>query len=213
MGRRGPRPQPAAIRKAKGNPGHRPIGEDPVVDESALAEIGEAEAAATDAQPAASDRPALSVEAPEWISEAGRKVWDRLAPRLVQLKLLTRTDAETFGRYCQNFARWLKMQTRLDELGEVYEIETASGLVRRADPAYMIADRLEKQLTTAEANFGLNPAERQRLFAARAAGASAGLGDLFGDRAGQSQAPAAKPESVAVQPSPAKPRRSVGYLQ
>ncbi len=48
----------------------------------------------------------------------------------------------------------------------------------RAHPATVIADRLERQLTTAEANFGLNPAERQRIFAARAAlGAAGGLFD------------------------------------
>ncbi|TIU44697.1 MAG: P27 family phage terminase small subunit, partial [Mesorhizobium sp.] len=65
-------------------------------------------------------------------------VWNRLAPRVIGMKLLFPIDAETFGRYCRNFARWLKMQQRLDEMGEIYEIETASGKVRRADPSFII---------------------------------------------------------------------------
>lgn len=159
MGRRGPKPEPASVKLAKGNSGHRPIG--------------------TDATPEQEDtqRSVANVTPPTWLKSDGLKVWKRLAPRLIGQKLLFQIDAETFGRYCKNFGRWLKMQERLDKMGEIYEIETASGIVRRADPSYMIADRLERQLTAAEATFGLNPAERQRLFAARASGS---LGDLFG---------------------------------
>jgi hypothetical protein len=39
MGRRGPKPQPASVKQAKGNPGHRPIGADP----DALTASGQAE--------------------------------------------------------------------------------------------------------------------------------------------------------------------------
>ncbi|RCL02186.1 MAG: hypothetical protein JSC189_000733 [Candidatus Tokpelaia sp. JSC189] len=43
---------------------------------------------------------------------------------------------------------------------------------------HYIADRLERQLISAEDKFGLNPPEQQRIFAARAAGSN--IGDLFG---------------------------------
>lgn len=192
MGRRGPKPEPAAVKEAKGKPGRRPIGSDPVD-------------AAVDAVPAL-------IDAPDWLNAEGRSVWDRLAPRLVALKLLTQTDAETFARYCKNFARWLKMQTRLDTLGEIYEIETASGIVRRADPAFLIGDRLERQLVSAEAVFGLNPAERQRIYAARANGAGSGDRDLFGHpntpATGKGKGTAGK-----TQPAPARPKSAIGFLQ
>jgi P27 family predicted phage terminase small subunit len=110
-----------------------------------------------------------TVEAPAWLRKEGLKIWERLAPRLVSMKLLSPIDAEAFGRYCRNFARWSKMQTVLDDEGETYESESAHGKLKRAHPAFLIADRLEKSLLAAEDRFGLNPAERQRLYAARAA--------------------------------------------
>jgi len=118
--------------------------------------------------------PIDGIAPPDWLKDGGLTVWNRLAPRLAEMNILTRTDTMTFARYCRNFARWLEMNKRLDDMGEIYEIETASGVVRRPDPAYLIADRLERQLLSAEANFGLNPAERQRLFAMRAAAGAQG---------------------------------------
>lgn len=176
MGRRGPKPEPASVKRAKGNPGRRPIGDEP----SAMAPVD-----------------AATVQPPTWLKAGkGLEVWKRLAPRIAAMKLLGRADAETFARYCRNFARWLKMQDRLDKVGEIYEIETASGVVRRADPSFLIADRLERQLSAAEANFGLNPAERQRIFAARAAaGASADLFNAAGVQPEQPKPAAAQPEA------------------
>lgn len=192
MARRGPKPQPAAVKVAKGNPSRRKVGTDPV----------EATAKAS-----------ARVTAPAWLKEDGLAVWKRLAPRLTSLKLLTETDAETFGRYCRNFARWLKMQKRLDEHGEIYEIETASGVVRRADPAFLIGDRIERQLVSAEAMFGLNPAERQRIYAARAAGATAVV-DLFGNPSNPATPRRGKGAAKAPQ-SQAEPagKSPVGFLQ
>lgn len=160
MGARGPKPEPAAVKVAKGNPGHRPIGIDPV-DETKASDAA----------------PQPKIPPPAWLKGEGRKVWESLAPRLTAMKLLTPIDSLTFGRYCKNFALWLKMQRRLTRRGEIYEIETASGRVRRTDPAFLIADRIDKRLESVEDRFGLNPAERQRLYAQRAAIPS--LGDLF----------------------------------
>lgn len=146
MGRRGPKPEPAAVKIAKGNSARRPIGAD---------------------QPQQSV--ARAVTMPTWLKGEGRKIWLANAPRLQAQKLLTDTDAIAFARYCRNLARWLKMQKILDAEGETYESESQHGKLKRAHPAFLISDRLERQLVSAEAVFGLNPAERQRLYAARAA--------------------------------------------
>jgi len=188
MGRRGPKPEPAAIKEKKGS-SRRPIGSDPAAD-------------ATSSTPS-------RVEAPSWLKKEGMDVWTRLAPRLTAMNLLSQTDAETFARYCRNFARWLKMQKVLDDEGETYESESVSGgKLKRAHPAYLIADRLERQLIAAEACFGLNPAERQRIFAARAAGGGT-TPDLF--------TPNKAPEAATTAPAPTKPtsarKSAVGYLQ
>jgi P27 family predicted phage terminase small subunit len=156
--RRGPKPAPAAIREAKGNPGKRRMAADTA---ATLAVVG--------------------VPAPEWLKGEALGVWRRLAPNVARLKLLTPVDAESFARYCRNLARWLKMQDALDAEGETYTSESAHGTLKRVNPAFLIGDRLARLLEAQEAVFGLNPAERQRIFASRTMTPDP-AGDLFGVR-------------------------------
>lgn len=147
-------------------------------------------------------RPALpeiatgGVMPPKWLKREGLQIWNRLAPTLQSAKLLTAADAETFARYCRNFARWLKMQKEVDKEGEAYESESQWGKLKRVNPAFLIADRLERQLLAAEDRFGLNPAERQRIFAARAQ--TGHSGDLF--TPSSKSAPERRPNDPAAQP-------------
>jgi len=146
------------------------------------------------------------VKAPDWLTADGLKIWNDRAEVLVQAKLLTEADTAAFARYCRNFARWLKAVAQLDKEGETYESESAHGKLRRAHPAFLIADRLERQLLAAEDRFGLNPAERQRIMAARMnTGAS---GDLF-PAPKREDDPAAKPTQAA---KPAPSAGPVGFL-
>lgn len=147
------------------------------------------------AQADSAPKAAAGLEPPDWLKDDALAEWNRLAPALHGAKLLTAPDVTAFARYCRNLARWLKMQGVLDQ-GEVYTVTTQSGTVHRPRPEFLIADRLERQLLAAEDRFGLNPAERQRIMAARAqTGVS---GDLFAPppepkREGDPATPAAKP--------------------
>jgi P27 family predicted phage terminase small subunit len=171
---RGRRSEPAAKKEAKGNPGRRPVGRDLIP-----AEISDV------------------IVAPEWLAGDALVIWQDRAPKLAKLKLLTESDVTAFARYCRNFARWLKMQKTLDDEGETYESESTHGKLKRAHPAFMISDRLERQLLAAEDRFGLNPAERQRIFAMRASlGANPGelpLEGGFGNRPDEQPRPPAGP--------------------
>lgn len=151
---RGPKPQPAAVQRVRGS-SRRPIVEDEI---RPVAQLGR-------------------VSPPVWLDGEGLEAWTAKAPLLAAAKLLTEADAIAFARYCRNLGRWLKMQRVLDEQGEIYTVTTASGTVHRPRPEFLIADRVERQLLAAEDRFGLNPAERQRIFAARSA--SGATGDLF----------------------------------
>ncbi|MBS7698761.1 MULTISPECIES: phage terminase small subunit P27 family [unclassified Chelatococcus] len=184
MARRGPKPEPASVKLAKGNSGRRPIGADPVIIDDSGA----------------------NVAPPAWLKGDALATWQRTAPRVASMKLLGPLDAEPFARYCQNFARWVKMQKILDKDGEFYESESQHGKLKRIEPAFAIADRLEKHLASAEDRFGLNPAERQRIFAARAA--TGAPGDLF-DRPSSPQKPA---DQADGEPAP-KSKSAIGYLQ
>lgn len=178
MGRRGPKPQPAGVKDQKA----------PVRSRSRKT-----------AKAAPPSAPAASSAAPAWLKGESLKIFQRMAPTLRGMKLLTETDVPAFARYCKHYSRWLDMQKRLDKDGEFYEIETASGKVRRADPAFTMADRLDRMMLAFEDRFGLNPAERQRIMAARAN--TGATGDMFGnakddrrpDDAAAAAAPAAEP--------------------
>jgi P27 family predicted phage terminase small subunit len=161
------------------------------------------------ARPALPEVPAGTVQPPQWLKKDGLKIWQRLAPPLQRAKLLSQADAETFARYCRNFARWLKMQKEIDKEGEAYESESQWGKLKRVNPAFLIADRIERQLLATEDRFGLNPAERQRIFAARAA---AQPGELFS--AGPQQPADKRSDDPAAQPTaPAEPEQGpVGFL-
>jgi P27 family predicted phage terminase small subunit len=151
------------VKKAKGNSGRRPI---------ATAEIEE------EAYKAAEEavETQVGMQPPDWISDDGRTVWNQLAPRLAAMQILKQIDSLTFGRYCEDFGLWVKLKTIVGEEGSFYESESAHGKFKRPHPAFNQAKELDSKLMQHEANFALNPADRQRLFAARAA---AGQGGLF----------------------------------
>lgn len=217
-GRRGPAPAPAEVKKAKGNPGKRPLATADMEAEARAAGAGlPTGAGSSDSTPegggggAAAAAAVAALDPPAFLNADGLAVWHKLAPRLATMKILQHIDAETFGRYCNNFGRWVKLQKRLDEEGETYTSESPHGTYVRSHPAFMIADRLDRALERAEANFALNPADRQRLFAARAAAAGAGGGagaDLFGQPVGAGSG--GKPG--AAQDDPEAPRKPIGFL-
>lgn len=134
--------------------------------------------------------------APSWLTGDGLAIWKRMAPGLRAARLLQAPDEMAFARYCRNFAAWLKLRKALDKDGFTYDASTTTGgTLRRADPNFLIADRLERQLLAVEDRFGLNPAERQRIIAARAVHGTGGLFD---------QAPE-KPAGATPPSEPAKP--------
>ena len=184
---RGPKPAPEAVRSQK----------------AAVRSKRKATATAT-AVPAPA--PATKGKAPTWLKDDGLKIWNDLGPKLRAARLLSATDEVAFARYCRNFGDWLKLRRALDKRGFSYDADTThGGKLRRADPDFLIADRLERQLLALEDRFGLNPAERQRIMAARA---QAPAGDLFGDE------PGSRPSDPAATPAPsAEPIEApVGFL-
>ncbi len=184
MGKRGPKKQPPAIATAKGNPGHRSKKslEDPAV---ALSLAG-AGAGYTKSEGVGGRSESVLIPSPPWLTDEARKIWRAKMPELVKLNIMQRVDAYAFGRYCENFAMWLQAKRDMKEGGAWYRSSSPHGEYKRAHPAFMIADRLDRALDRAEANFGLNPADRQRLFLARSDNP---IGDLFGHHEKPTKAP------------------------
>jgi P27 family predicted phage terminase small subunit len=151
---RGRKPQPAAVQKAKA----------PVRSRRASAPPAEAVQVGA-VHPTRKLKP-LAIE-----------VWNALAPRLVAAKLLAELDAPAFTRYCQLTARYEEAERAIDDDGLVYWTESNHGKLKRTNPAAMLSLRYSRELAHLEANFGLTPADRQRIFADRARGGAPG--DLF----------------------------------
>lgn len=157
------------------------------------------------AAPAATLETETKGRAPAWLDGEGLAIWNRMAPSLRQARLLQAADELAFARYCRNFAAWLKLRKALDTDGFTYDASTTTGgTLRRADPNFLIADRLERQLLAVEDRFGLNPAERQRIIAARAAHGTGGLFDDVPPRPAGAT-PAAEPAAPVDAPT--------GFLQ
>lgn len=149
---RGRRPAPAAVKEARGNPGRRPLGDAtaPALGDDAL------------------------IAAPDWLNDEAASIWTRLAPDLAQMRLLARPDVATFGRYCHLFAQWLKASAAVEKSGMVVQTTSEHVTMDRLSKHFQAQLLLEKRLVDLEDRFGLNPANRQRIFALRAAGAGGG---------------------------------------
>lgn len=95
MGQRGPRPEPTALKIARGNPGKRPINQD------------EPELTAAKAKP------------PKGLPAAARREWIRLADELVNAGVLTVGDLAVFEQYCRVLADVDKVQKIVQRSGWV----------------------------------------------------------------------------------------------
>jgi P27 family predicted phage terminase small subunit len=146
--------------------------------------------------------PAVSVGGvapPASVKGEALKLWNALAPTLLNAKLLSPPDVPAFARYCRLAARWEQAEKTLDKEGLTYESESAHGKLKRAHPAAMLSMRYSRELMALETQFGLLPAERQRIMASRAQ--TGVTGDLFA--APKVEAPSAaeaKPAEIAPRP-------------
>lgn len=137
----GPKPKPAEIAEAQGNPGHRPIVKTPDVV------------------------PQLTGDAAEWLSERGKKIWADLQARLRALPYVKVTDANALARYCDHVDRWLRLRDLVNQQGEAYETSSRHGEMLRVNPNFRAMMAVEEKMAAIEDRFGLSPAARQSILA------------------------------------------------
>jgi P27 family predicted phage terminase small subunit len=154
----GPKPKPAEIAAAQGNPGHRPLATTPELPASA------------------------AIEAPQWLASKPEAlaIWNAYTPRLRFLSFMRDTDVQAFARLCDHTARWLALRAKVDEKGESYVTESKHGTMERLNPSFVAMLRVEDKITALEDRFGLTPAARQQLLRAMRDGDGDAPPDLFG---------------------------------
>lgn len=180
---RGPKPEPAEVKRAKGNPGRRRL---PDATADATADL-------------------VSTAAPSELAKDAQAIWSRIAPELARLRFLRETDRGAFSRYCEHLAKWWELTKALRKEGETYlstSDHNPDGLMR-VNPKFLIRERIEKRLEVLEDRFGLSPAARQQILQRFAAGyAPPPPGGMFD-----------QPPAVATPEAPPRPAASpVGLL-
>ena len=129
-------PKPSELRRLQGNPGHRAL-------------------------PKNEPRPrAHCPHRPQWLVGEARKEWERIAPELRRLGLLTTVDRAALAAYCQNYARWLQAEQALVKEGLIFK--TDSGYIQQR-PEIGIAHKAMALMKAFCQEFGLTPASRTRI--------------------------------------------------
>jgi len=131
----GPRPKPRGLKLIEGNPGRRrlPNGAKP--------------------------RP-IAPEPPEWLSDAAREEWDRLAPEIEELGLLTGADRAAFAGYCSAYASWVAAEGFLAAHGATV---TAQSGYLMPHPMVAVARHERAAMHRLGQEFGLTPFSRSRI--------------------------------------------------
>ncbi len=136
MGKRGPPKKPTALKRLQGT--YRP-----------------------DRAPANEPTPEGTAEPPDFLTAEAREEWDRLAPGLTTMGLLTSADRAVFAGYCQAWADYLRLTAQLNEMASwVWESEKG---YRQAVPELAMRKEAWSRAVQAGSRLGLDPAARSGL--------------------------------------------------
>lgn len=138
MGKRGPAPQPTALKKLRGNPGKRKLN-------------------SAEPQPHIGSR---TPSVPDWLSDGARDIWHRYARTLWELQLLTEIDVLAFGAFCEWMALYIKAMGRIND---GYVDQTTESGYRAQDPWVSIASNAWNHASKIMGLFGMTPSDRSKL--------------------------------------------------
>lgn len=99
---------------------------------------------------------------PHHLSKEARKEWDRMAPVLFDMGLISECDRAAFAMYCQSWGRHVKAEYMIRIHGPV--ITTKDGL-QKVSPWVRISHEASIAAQRLLIEFGLTPAARSRVVA------------------------------------------------
>ena len=106
---------------------------------------------------------------PSHLSREARSEWQRLAPMLTRLGILSDLDRGAFGAYCQAYGRWKAAETALRDLARKDDsgmgalvINTKAGNVIQ-NPLVGIANKAQADMVRYAVEFGFTPSARARV--------------------------------------------------
>lgn len=134
MGRRGPKPEPKALKLFKGTRFKRPDSVEP---------------------------PQSSLPAPpEWLGLHGRAKWEEVGPHLAAVGLFAAIDGGALAQYCGAWDEFHDADQLVREGGMTYTSDKGNHL---ANPAVSMRQKARQAIRQWGAEFGLSPAARVAL--------------------------------------------------
>lgn len=122
--------------------------------------------------PMKGDMTATVPDAPEFMSEDARRVWDELAHVLVSKDRLKPHYQYQFASYCEAVANFIHATADIATMGKYYSVKTRNGMQEKKRAAWGQQQESMNQMRRDAALFGLTPVDERRL-------AGSGQGDLF----------------------------------
>jgi P27 family predicted phage terminase small subunit len=126
--------KPNKLKLVEGNPGKRPIKEQPNLE-------------------------IKNLKCPIWLNEEAKKEWERVFTLLEKLGLISDIDMTIFAMYCQNYARWKQAETELNE--ENLKVMGRTGYI--VNPLVKISQTYQTRLKISIEKLGLSPSDRANL--------------------------------------------------
>ena len=134
---RGRKPQPTKLRVLRGNPGKHPFNP-------------------AEPTPTALQNP----PPPDWIDGEAKAEWERIAPMLGRLGLITETDLHALTAYCEAWATWKGATQQIRKWGMVLK---AKDDIPKVSPYVKIAHNALLQMRGLLLEFGMTPSSRTRM--------------------------------------------------
>jgi P27 family predicted phage terminase small subunit len=135
---KGRKPKPTKLKIIDGNPGKRPLNE-------------------SEPDP---DQEIKCPQAPGHLNDAAKEEWDRMAPELYDIGLLTKIDIAALEAYCTAYARWIEAEDKIREGGML--VNAPSGYPIQT-PYLSIANKAIDQIKAFLTEFGMTPSSRSRI--------------------------------------------------
>jgi len=154
---KGRKPVPRALKILRGNPGKRRIADDEPQPSTAI-DLAVPEILAGDAD--------------------ARAEWERTAPMLHRLGLLTEADLDALILYCASFARWQQAERQLRTDGLI--VHAGPNHFPIISPFLIISNRAQAQCRALLIEFGLTPVSRTRVHLPKAETPDAQRARFFG---------------------------------
>jgi len=99
---------------------------------------------------------------PKWLLPEAKREWNRVAPELYRLGLLTAVDRAELAGYCQCWAMYVDAVRDIQEHGTTFQTETGYQGPR---PSVAIMVKMLDKVLAFSSRFGFSPADRARISA------------------------------------------------